>query len=125
MNTGKFSAKSRSASFRFAFDGLASLLKTEHNARIHLVAAVTAVAAGIILKVEPLEWCLLIVVIGLVFLTELMNTSIETIADAVDSDWNEKVRKAKDLAAAAVFISAIIAVITGGIIFLPKIFDLL
>jgi len=124
MNPGKFSLKSRSESFRFAFNGVASLLKTEHNARIHLVAATAAVVAGIILKIDPLEWCLLILVIGLVFLTELINTSIETIADAVDSDWNEKIKKAKDLSAAAVLIAAIISVITGGIIFLPKIISL-
>ena len=124
MNPGKFSVKSRSESFRYAFNGLVSLLKTEHNASIHLVAAAAAVAAGIILKVDAMEWCLLIVVIGLVFLTELINTSIETIADAVDSDWNEKIKKAKDLSAAAVLIAAIISVITGGIIFLPKIISL-
>jgi diacylglycerol kinase len=124
MNPGKFSVKSRSESFRFAFEGLVSLLKTEHNARIHLVAAAAAVTAGIILKVDLLEWCMLVLVIGLVFLTELINTAIETIADAIDSDWNEKIKKAKDLSAAAVLTAAIISAITGGIIFLPKLISL-
>jgi diacylglycerol kinase len=125
MNSDKFSMKSRLESFRFAFNGISSLLKNEHNAWIHLLAAVVAVATGIILKIRPGEWCLLIMVIGLVFIAELLNTSLEAIADAVDPEWNEKIRKAKDYSAAAVLISAIISVIVGGLIFIPRLLQLI
>lgn len=124
MKTDKFSIKSRFGSFRFAFRGLASLFKNEHNARIHLIAAIVVVTAGIILRINLLEWCLLSVVIGLVFLTELFNTSLEVLGDVVDPERNDRIRDVKDYAAGAVLISAIISVITGGFIFLPKLISL-
>jgi diacylglycerol kinase len=122
VNPHKFSLKQRFESFKFAFHGLWSLLKNEHNSRIHLSAAIVAITMGIILKISTVEWSLLIIVTGLVFLTELLNTALETLADFVNPEWNESIRKVKDYAAAAVLISAIIAVIVGGLIFLPKIF---
>ena len=125
MNSNKFSLKSRFGSFKFAFHGLWSLLKNEHNSRIHFLAAIVAIAMGLILKINPFEWSLLIIVIGIVFLTELLNTSLETLADFVDPEWNERIRKVKDYAAAAVLISAIISVVVGGLIFIPKILDLI
>jgi diacylglycerol kinase len=123
MKIKSFSSRSRSESFRFAFSGLASLLKNEYNSRIHLIAAVVAVIAGIILKIDLTEWCLLVIVIGLVFLTELINTSLEALCDAVDPEWNEKIKKAKDYSAGAVLIAAALSVIIGGIVFLPKILE--
>lgn len=125
MNPEKFSVKSRFRSFTHAFNGLRLLLKSEHNARIHTLAAMTAIAAGIILKINLTEWCLIIFVIGLVFITELINTSLETISDVVDPEWNEKIRDAKDYSAAAVLISAVISVFTGGFIFIPRLLQLL
>jgi diacylglycerol kinase (ATP) len=124
MKNYKFSARSRSESFRFAFSGLSSLLKNEHNARIHLLAAIIAITSGIILRIDNFEWCLLIVVIGIVFLTELLNTSLESLGDAVDAEQNERIKKAKDYAAGAVLVSAVLSVIVGGLIFLPKLISL-
>jgi len=123
MNPKRFSLKSRFESFKFAFNGLCSLLKNEHNSRIHLLAAIIAIVMGIILKINHYEWSLLIIVTGIVFLTELLNTSLESLSDIIDPEWNEQVKKAKDYAAAAVLISAIISVIVGGLIFIPKILD--
>ena len=125
MKPKKFSLKSRFGSFKFALNGLCSVLKNEHNSRIHLLAAIIAVVLGIILKLNRYEWSLLIIVIGIVFLTELLNSSLESLADIIDPGWNEQIRKAKDYAAAAVLISAIISVIVGGLIFIPKILDLI
>ena len=124
MNPEKFSVKSRFRSFTHAFNGLMLLLQSEHNARIHTIAALTAIAAGIILKINLTEWCLIIFVIGLVFVTELINTSIENIADVADPEFNEKIKKAKDYSAAAVLISAVISVIVGGLIFIPRLLQL-
>lgn len=125
MNSDKFSLKTRFGSFKFAFHGLWLLVQNEHNSRIHFLAAIIAIAMGIILKINPTEWSLLIIVIGIVFLTELLNSSLETLADFVNPEWNEKIRNVKDYAAAAVLISAIISVIVGALIFIPKILDLI
>jgi undecaprenol kinase/diacylglycerol kinase (ATP) len=64
-------------------------------------------------------------VIGLVFITELLNSAVESLADYINPEWNELIKKAKDYSAAAVLISAIISVIIGAIIFIPKISDLI
>jgi diacylglycerol kinase len=120
MNPGKFSLKSRLKSFKFAFRGLGSLLKYEHNSRIHLSAAIIVVILGIILKVSLTEWCFLILAIGFVFLTELINSSLEAVSDAVKPEWNEQIMKAKDYASAAVLVAAITSVFIGLLIFLPR-----
>jgi diacylglycerol kinase len=124
MKSDKFILKSRFGSFRFALNGLLSLLKNEHNSRIHLVAAVAAIIVGIIVKLNYYEWSLLIIVTGIVFLTELLNSSIESLADLIDPEWNELIMRAKDYGAAAVLISAIVAIVVGSLIFIPKILAL-
>ena len=111
-------------SFKFAFRGLWLLLRNEHNSRIHLFAAVIAIAMGFFLKINLFEWSVLVIVTGIVFISELFNTSLETISDIVDSEWNEKIRNAKDYAAAAVLVAAIISLVAGGIIFIPKLLNL-
>jgi diacylglycerol kinase len=121
MKSDRFLFKSRLSSFKFAFKGLTVLLKNEHNSRIHLTAAIIAIALGIFLNINAFEWSLMVIVIGSVFITELLNTSLETLADFVQPEQDEKIRMAKDFTSAAVMISAIISVIVGGLIFIPKI----
>ena len=67
----------------------------------------------------------MVIVIGLVFLVELLNSSIETLADLINPEWNEPIKRAKDYGAAAVLISAIIAMIAGVLIFIPKLLALI
>jgi diacylglycerol kinase len=121
MNGNHFSLKSRLRSFRYAFKGLASLIRNEHNSRIHFFAAVTAIIAAIILNISTLEWTVIVIVIGMVFMAELLNSSIEAMSDSVRPEFDEGIRKAKDYAAAAVLIAALISLIAGGIIFIPGI----
>jgi diacylglycerol kinase len=64
-------------------------------------------------------------VIGMVFITELLNSSLESLADHIDPEWNELIMRAKDYGAAAVLISAIVAILAGGLIFIPKLLDLI
>lgn len=101
------------------------MLKSEHNARIHLLASILALLAAIIFKINLVEWSLLIIVIGLVFAAELVNTGIETMADIVKPEYDENIKKVKDYTAAAVLITALVAIICGGIIFIPKILKLI
>ena len=124
MNSGIFSPRSRFRSFKFAFRGLKSLLIFEHNSRIHLLAAVIVIILGFIFRISLADWSLLILVIGLVFLSELINSSLEAISDVVKPEWNEKILRAKDYAAAAVLVTAVISVFIGGIIFIPRLLQL-
>ena len=109
-------------SFQFAFKGLRLLIIEEPNARFHLLAAGATIALGFLLKIETMEWVAILLCIGLVIAMELINTSIENLSDFIAPKRDEKIGKIKDLAAAAVLVCAIIAVITGCIIFLPKLF---
>jgi diacylglycerol kinase len=117
----KFSFYERLKSFRNAFSGFESLLIYEHNARIHLVIFVTVVTAGIFLRISSSDWIAIIFAAGLVFISECFNTAVEYLSDTITMDNNEKIKMAKDVAAAGVLISAIISVITGIIVFLPEI----
>lgn len=125
MNPDKFSLKSRLQSFRFALNGLRSLLKYEHNSRIHSVAAIAVIILGLLMKIDLTEWSFLIIVIGMVFITELLNSSLESFADSLKPEWNDLIGKAKDYSAAAVLIAAIISLVVGVIIFVPKLFNLI
>jgi diacylglycerol kinase len=125
MNPNKFSLKSRLQSFRFALNGLRFLLKYEHNSRIHSIAAIAVIVLGLLMKINPTEWSLLIIVIGMVFITELLNSSLESFADSLKPEWNDLIGKAKDYSAAAVLIAAVISLVVGAIIFVPKLLDLI
>ena len=121
MNSNKFSIKQRIQSFQHAFRGLVNLFKYEHNSRIHLVSGIIIIIAGFSLKITSAEWLIIILVIGLVFITELLNTAIERLADKVKPEFDPIIKKVKDYAAAAVLVASIAALIVGCIIFLPKI----
>ena len=114
-----FSIAARLNSFRFAFAGIWTLLKTQHNMRIHLVAAVLAIGCGVYVGLTRIEWCIVILTIMAVWVAEACNTAIEFLADRVSTDHHPLIKNAKDIAAAAVLITAIGAVIIGAIIFLP------
>ncbi len=77
------------------------------------------------MKLDHYEWSLLVIVIGIVFLTELLNSSLESLADLINPEWNEMIMRAKDYSAAAVLIAAIVAIVVGGLIFIPKLSDLI
>ncbi len=113
--------KKRIQSFKYAFAGIGHFAKSEPNAIIHLLAAITVIALGYFYSISTTEWCLVIFAIGMVLGAEAFNTAIEYLTDLVSPDYNELAGKAKDVAAAAVLIMAITAAIIGVIIFLPKI----
>ncbi|MDR0363849.1 MAG: diacylglycerol kinase family protein [Bacteroidales bacterium] len=121
MKRQEFSIKKRLRSFCYAFSGFRTLLKEEHNAWIEAIATICVVTAGFIFKISVLEWIAAIFAIGLVFSMELLNSSIERIADFVEPDKNDKIKIIKDLSAAGVFVAALTAFIIGLIIFVPKI----
>jgi len=123
--TNNFSLRKRLKSFQFAFNGIKNLIKNEHNARIHIAALICVIGLGMVFKIELAEWIAVTIVSGLVFLTELFNTAIERLADFVEPNLNEKIGMIKDYCAGAVLISAMISVIIGGLIFIPRIIEMI
>ena len=105
-----------------AFNGIKMAFKEEPNFRIHVVATIMVLAAGLYFKLSTTEWLAIVIVIGLVLLTELLNTAIENIADFISPERHEKIKTIKDIAAAAVLISAIVALVVGLLVFVPKVF---
>jgi diacylglycerol kinase (ATP) len=105
--------------FVFALNGLAGLLRSEQNARIHLVITFIVITLGFLFGINRTEWIAIIICIGMVIAAEAMNTAIEKLADVVSPEKNDRIRIVKDLSAGSVFLLAIMAVVTGIIIFLP------
>ena len=120
-----FSIADRLRSFVYALNGIKEAILTQHNIQIHFALAIIAVLMGYLLKISILEWVSITIVIGMVLAAELFNTSIEELVNLISPERNTKAGVIKDLAAGAVLILAIAAFITGAIIFLPKIIELL
>jgi len=120
----KFSLTKRIKSFVYAFNGLSVLLREEHNFRIHLVATLVVFLAAIYFQLSTIESVLLVLTVGFVLVAEAFNSAIENIADFISSEKHEKIKRIKDIAAAAVFISALAALSIGLLIFVPKIIKL-
>jgi diacylglycerol kinase len=109
----------RVSSFRYAFNGIAAFLYTEPHARIHAVATVLVTAVGIWCRLSGPQWIAILIVTGMVWITEMLNTIIEKMMDHLSPDYHPRVKWIKDVAAGAVLIAAIVAVITGAVVFLP------
>jgi diacylglycerol kinase (ATP) len=115
-----FSLAARARSFGYAFRGVAVLLATQHNAWIHAAATAAVVAAGVSFGVSALEWALLCLAMGLVWLAEGLNTALEALCDRVAPEPDPLVQRAKDLAAAGVLLAACAAAAAGLLVFVPR-----
>lgn len=100
-------------SFRYAGAGIYSLFRYENNARIHLMACIAVVIAGVFFQISSTEWCLIVIQIALVWAGEAFNTAIEKLADLVSAEYHPVIKVVKDTAAAGVLLMAISAVKIG------------
>lgn len=107
-------------SFRYAFSGIREAFQSEKNMKVHFLLMILVIILGLVLKLSLVEWAILIITIGLVLISEFINTSLEQIVDIVSPEKQEKAKIAKDVAAAGVLVSAIIAVLVGIFLFVPK-----
>lgn len=108
-------------SFGYAFEGIFTGIKKERNMKIHCLAMLCVVAAGLLLRISISEWCLCLVLFGLILSLELVNTAVEAVVDLVTEEKKPLAKIAKDTAAGAVLIAAIMAAGAGLLIFVPKI----
>ena len=119
MSTPGFDPLARLRSFRFAFAGIVFMLRTQHNAWIHLGITVLVCTAGVVFSISAADWRWLIVAIALVWIAETVNTAFEHLCDVVSPQFHASVQKAKDIAAGAVLICAVAVAILGVMIFVP------
>ncbi len=118
-DNGTFSFTGRIRSSAHAVNGILEMLKSQHNAWVHLVATLTVIALGGVFSVTTAEWCFLILVMMAVWVAEALNTAFEFLCDVASPEFHPLVKKSKDVAAGAVLLSAVGAAAVGAIIFLP------
>lgn len=119
------SPRARLASVSWAIAGLVTLVRTQANARIHLVATVAVVVLGTAVGLDRWEWVSVILAIAIVWMAEALNTAIEHACDVVTREFHPSIKAAKDIAAGAVLAAASGAAVVGVIVFLPHIWPLL
>ncbi len=111
-------------SFGYALAGLRHVLRTQRNARIHLIIALLAITLATVLRLSLVEWAILALTIGFVFVAEMFNSVAEAAVDAVTQRFHPLAKTAKDIAAGAVIFAAIISVIVGLLLFGPRLWAL-
>jgi diacylglycerol kinase (ATP) len=107
-------------SFRVAWDGLIDALRIDRNLRIHAAATALVGALGWWCRLSLVEWTVIALTIGLVWVAELLNTAIEAVVDLASPEHHELARRAKDVASAAVLMAAVTAIVVGSLVFGPR-----
>jgi diacylglycerol kinase len=111
--------------FSNAFHGIAYVVRTQRNARVHLLIMGLVVAAGVYFHVTAGEWAILAITMSLVFSAEVFNTAVERQVDLATSGFDLRAKAAKDAGAGAVLVTALGAVAVGVAIFGPRLWTLL
>ena len=112
------------AGFMYAFRGLWYALRTQRNARVHIFIAVLAILLGVVLHISDVEFALVFVAITGVFIAEMFNTVFELCIDLASPDYHPLAKTAKDVAAGAVLLSAMLSVVIGLFVFGPHLWSL-
>lgn len=120
MKTAPFSIRARAKSFQYAWQGVITFLRGEHNAWLHAIATVAVTVLATIIGLSKTEVIALVFAIGFVWVAEIFNTCIEHIMDFISIEKRPEIKFIKDLSAGAVLVAAITAFVTGAIIFIPK-----
>ena len=111
-------------SFGYAAEGVATMVRTQPNFCVHLLAAAVASSLGLALRLSPAELALLVLTIALVLVAEMINTAVETVCDLVSPGHHPLVKRAKDVCAAAVLLAAFAAVMVAALLFAPRLLAL-
>lgn len=117
--------KKHTISITHAFEGMVWAFKTQPNYKIHFLLSVLALLASWFLRVSYFEFLLVLSLVVIGIMVEAINTAIELTTDAIDKEWREDIKFAKDVSAAAMLIFSFGAIVIAGIIFVPKILALI
>ena len=109
-------------SFLFAIQGFRTAVRSERNIKVMLAAGACAIVAGLVVQLDALSWAIVLLCCGVVISAELVNTAIETTIDLVSPEFHPLAGRAKDIAAAAVWVLATIVAMVGIIVFVRAIF---
>ncbi|CAM2935194.1 diacylglycerol kinase [Streptococcus acidominimus] len=121
----KWKNRTLTSSMEFAVTGVVNAYKEERNMRKHMISTLLAVIAGLVFQITAVEWLFLLLSIFLVISFEIINSAIENVVDlASDYHFSMLAKNAKDMAAGAVLVISVYALITGLIIFIPKMWQL-
>lgn len=112
-------------SFVFAWNGLVYAIRTQRNARVHALIGTAAIILGLVLRISPVEFAMVFVAITLVFIAEMFNTVAEACVDLATQEYHPLARIAKDVAAGAVLLNAMLSVVIGALVFGPHLLALL
>ena len=112
--------KGRLRSLTFALKGAWLLITTEHSIMVQFGIAVIMTVVGFIMQLSAIEWMFQLLAIGLVLVAESLNTGLEKLSDFIHPDYHKRIGFIKDISAGAATFAAIIAIIIGLIIYLPK-----
>lgn len=115
----RFSTRGRIKSCLYAITGINFMLRTQHNAWLHALATLSVISLALHTEVTAADWRWLIAAMTIVWVAETINTALEYVCDVVSPDFHEAVKRAKDIAAGAVLISAVAAAVMGGLTFWP------
>lgn len=114
-----FTFTGRLRSFRFAFRGIRLVLRTQHNAWVHLAATLAILIAGLLLRLSRADWCFITLAVTCVWTAETLNTAFEFLCDVASPEFHPLVEKSKDVASGAVLLAAIGAALVGLLVFAP------
>ena len=104
-------------SFSYAIEGFVTAVRTERNINVMLALGIATVIAGIVVGLDPMSWCIITICCGLVIHGELCNTAIEAVVDLATSELHPLAKRAKDIAAASVYVLSITAAVVGILVF--------
>jgi len=113
----------RLRSVKFAVRGIATMLRTQHNAWLHAMATVLVIAGGLVVRLSVNEWCWIALAITSVWTAEALNTAFEFLTDVASPDFHPIAEKAKDVAAGAVLLAAGGSVVIGVLVLGPHVVD--
>ncbi len=106
-------------SFGYAMAGLRYAFGTQQNLRIHVVVGTVVIGLGVVVLRSFLEWAVLLLTIGMVLISELINTAVEATVDLLSPEYASSAKIAKDVSAAAVFMAALVSIVVGSCLFMP------
>ncbi len=125
MKNNSYKSESFFKSQGYARSGIKLIFKNEKNFRRELIIGAVIIIAGFVLKITHFEWIAISLVISMVLISESINSAIEALCDTVSQDFKVNVKYAKDVSAGAVLVSSLVSVVTGVIVFLPYLLEIL
>lgn len=104
-------------SFLFAIQGFRTAVATERNIKVMLAVGACAIVAGLALRIDLMSWAIILLCCGVVITAELLNTAVETVVDLVSPEFHPLAGRAKDIAAAAVWVLTLLVAVVGVLVF--------